>query len=426
MSGDRLHRLRVVDVAGRDGVARLEGRVVFVPGTVPGDTALVEITRQTRDYSHGRVVELLEGGEGRVEPACEIFGRCGGCDWLHIAHPVQLRLKGKLTADLARKNARLDIEPPPVEPSEPFCHRAVARLQVARHSGEPELGYYVRGSHELVAWDACPLLMEPLNTAVGAVRKVLRTGIGGDWSGLFEVTVERAAGGWALTLGFDRSAPPGTDWSAPAGELPGLVALRVKGKNFSTAAWGGERFETGSLASPLVKTPGVFRQPNDAGARWLHARMTMLCGELKPEVVWDLYGGGGPLGSTALAGGARLWLVEADPLGAADAEENLSRSGWDFRVAAGTVERALVEGPDAPFERPDLVILDPPRTGLSREVTDALNTLKPPLIAYVSCNPARFWRDAALFIRGGYELEGLAAFDMLPQTPGLELVGIFR
>ncbi|MCX7022013.1 MAG: TRAM domain-containing protein, partial [bacterium] len=266
MTGDGLHRLRIVDVASRDGVARLEGRVVFVPFTVPGDTALIQITRETRDYSHGRVVELLEGGEGRIEPPCPHFGRCGGCDWLHIAHPVQLRLKGKLTADLARKNARLIIEPPPVEPSEPFGHRAIARLQVVRHSGAPELGYYVQGSHELVAWDACPLLMEPLNAAVGAVRGILSRDVNRDWSGLIEVTVEMAAGGWALTLGFDRNAPPDCDWSAPAGELPGLVALRVKGKNFSSAAWGGERFDTGSLGAPLSKTPGVFRQPNDAGA----------------------------------------------------------------------------------------------------------------------------------------------------------------
>ncbi|MCX7020773.1 MAG: hypothetical protein NTW26_00600, partial [bacterium] len=153
---------------------------------------------------------------------------------------------------------------------------------------------------------------------------------------------------------------------------------------------------------------------------------TRLCGEMKPDVVWDLYGGGGLLGSAALAGGARLWLVEADPFGAADAEENLSRSGGDFRVTAGTVERVLAEGPPEPLGGPDLVILDPPRTGLPREVTESLIALKSPRIAYVSCNPARFWRDAALFIRGGYELEGLAAFDMLPQTPGLELVGMFR
>jgi 23S rRNA (uracil1939-C5)-methyltransferase len=143
-------------------------------------------------------------------------------------------------------------------------------------------------------------------------------------------------------------------------------------------------------------------------------------------VVWDLYGGGGLLGSAALAGGSRLWLVEADPLGAADAEANLSRSGGDFRVKAGTVEAALAEGPPEPFGGPELVILDPPRTGIACGVTEALLALKPPRIAYVSCNPARFWRDAARLIRGGYGLAGLTAFDMLPQTPGLELVGIFR
>ncbi len=426
MAGELIHRLSIVDVAGRDGVARLEGRVVFIPGTVPGDTALIQITRETRAYSHGRVVELLEGGEGRVEPPCPHFGRCGGCDWLHIAHPLQLRLKGRLTADLARKNARLTIEPPPVEPAEPFGHRAVARLQVALTDGGPELGYYARGSHALVAWDACPLLMEPLNVAVGAVRGIFSTGTSGDWSRLSEVTVEAAAGGWALTLGFDGGAPPGYDRPALAGGLPGLVALRVKGESSSSAAWGGERFDTGSLDSPLVKTPGVFRQPNDAGARWLHARLTALCSELEPDTVWDLYGGGGLLGSAALAGGARLWLVEADPRGAADAEENLSCLGDGYKVTAGTVERALAEGPDPPFDKSDLVILDPPRTGLPAGVTEALIALRPPRIAYVSCNPARFWRDAALFIRGGYALDGLAAFDMLPQTPGLELIGVFR
>jgi len=424
MAGEPVHQLSIVDVAGRDGVARLEGRVVFVPFTVPGDEVLVRIVRRMRDYSHGRVVELLESGAGRVEPPCPHFGRCGGCDWLHIAHPLQLRLKGRLIADLARKNARLSIEPPSVEPAEPFGHRVVARLQVALADGKPELGYYARGSHALVAWDACPLLAEPLNAAMEAVRGILRTG--GDWSRLSEVTVEAAAGGWALTLGYDGGAPPDFDWPVLAGELSGLVALRVKGESSSSTAWGPERFDTGSIDSPLEKTPGVFRQPNDAGARWLRAWVTRLVGELKPAVVWDLYGGGGLLGAAAPAAGARLWLVEADPRGAADAEVNLSRSGDGYNVTAGTVERALAEGPVAPLEKPDLIILDPPRTGLSREVAEALTTLHPPTVAYVSCNPARFWRDAALFIRGGYALEGLAAFDMLPQTPNLELVGIFR
>ncbi|HDR06224.1 MAG TPA: hypothetical protein ENN88_01170, partial [Candidatus Coatesbacteria bacterium] len=239
-------------------------------------------------------------------------------------------------------------------------------------------------------------------------------------------TVERAAGGWGLTLGFDGDAPSGLDWAVLTAGLPGLVALRIKDKSSSWTAWGPELLDAGSLDVPLLKTPGAFRQPNDAGARWLHSHIAELCAGLKPQMAWDLYGGGGLLGSAALAAGARLWLVEADPLAAADAEVNLSRLGGGYRVTAGTVERALADGPPESHDKPDLVILDPPRTGLPKGVIESLVTRRPPLVAYVSCNPATFWRDAALLTKGGYEVERLAAFDMLPQTPGVELVGLFH
>ncbi|MBD3371563.1 MAG: hypothetical protein GF403_02475 [Candidatus Coatesbacteria bacterium] len=425
---ERLHRLRLDDIAGPDAVGRLDGKAVFVRGGAPGDLVLVELISQRRSYAKGRIHQVLEGGPERVEPPCPHYGDCGGCDWLHLEPAAQLGYKAKLVGDLARKIARLEIDPLEVTPNEYLGYRDRARLQTAWRRGGLELGFYAAGSHHLVAVEGCPLWAAPLNTALESLRRLLagRLGRAGGWHQLDAVELETAREGWALCLRFGRPRPPRLPWQELAAQLEGLTSLRAAGTRDSFVAWGAERIRLRTPSLELLKTTGVFGQPSDAGARWLLGRLRSVLESRRPAVLWDLYGGYGLLGRLAPEGTHALWLVESDPAAVEDAALNLRGRAAEVFITEGLVEEALSRGAPAEVDRPGLVILDPPRSGLRPGVLDALVKVRPPVLFYAACNPARFWRDARGLLDAGYRLSDLEAFDMAPQTHHLELSAVFE
>jgi|GEM_PF-1472277 len=426
MSQGKAFRLEITDLGGADGIGRRDGKAVFVPLTAPGDVILAEVVEDKKGYARGSLVSLLEASPERVEAECPYYGDCGGCDWQHLEQDSQRRYKGKLICDAARRIARQEIEPPTVHSLEPWGYRPKARLQVAHRRGQIELGYYSRRSRHLVGWKSCPLLPDSLNNALKQLRGFFgsRTGRDPRWHQLQAVELETARDGWAMTLRFERQRPPNLEWKKLATVLEGLVSLRVLGKRDGFAVWGEERFPVDGLPFKWLKTAGAFRQPSTSGGSWIQKQVAATVEQLQPATVWDLYGGSGLLGREALERGSRLWLVESDSLGIADGQHNLLAYGKKAVIANKTVERALV-APPAGFDKPDLVIVDPPRIGLSKRVRESLLEVAPPALLYVACSANRFWRDGAELLAAGYSLAGLNACEMLPQTHHLELTGLF-
>ena len=421
---ENVRRLVLDDMAAPDALGRLDGKVVFVPGGAPGDVVLVELIQSKKDYDHGRIVELLEPGPERVEPLCPHYDECGGCSWQHLDYEAQLRYKTRQLADGARKVAGLELEPPVIETHETFGYRDRARLQTAWRRERCRLGYYARGSRHLVEFESCPLLADVLNEALASLRGVLDGLLGKAeaWHQLEAAELESADKGWALTLRFARSRPPRLPWEEIAVALPGLVSLRATGRREDYLVAGAERFATAKVG--LVKSAGTFGQPVDAGARWLRERLVGAQRKVDARLVWDLYCGYGLLGSVLLDGLDALFAVEAHPDAAEDAAVNLAAVP-DVLIATGRVEDALTQVP-ADVARPGLVILDPPRSGLSKGLLEALLEFEPPALFFAACNPPRFWRDARFLLDAGYRLDELTAFDMAPQTQHLELAALWR
>lgn len=421
---ENVRRLELEDLAAPDALGRLEGKVVFVPYGAPGDVILVELVERGKAFDRGRIVELLEPGPQRIEPRCPHYGDCGGCSWQHLDYAAQLHYKGRQLADGARKIAGLELEPPAIDANEPFAYRDRARLQVVWRRGRPRLGYYARGSNHLVEFARCPLLNGVLNDGLESLRRLLdgRLGTAAAWHQLEAVELERALDGWALSLRFARPRPPKLPWDEIAAALPGLVSLRAAGRKSDRRVAGAERFATVEVG--LVKSTGTFGQPSDAGARWLRQRLAAAKEIVAVGTVWDLYAGYGLLGSVLLAEAGVLFAVEVAPAAAEDAAANLASTDTEVIIGAGRVEAALEQIP-AELARPDLVILDPPRSGLGKGILRSLLAYEPGALFFAACNPSRFWRDAQLLLDAGYQLADLAVFDMAPQTEHLELASLW-
>ena len=353
--------------------------MVFVPLTAPGDRVRARIVRSRARFAHARLEQLLTAGADRVEPICPAFGHCGGCAWQHVAYPAQLRAKAQIVADALGRLAGVTCSAPvSITPSPaPFGYRSRARV----HCAEGRVGYRSRRSHELCAVSSCPVLSAPLDRALGelAAHPPERDG---EW--------ELAAGGGAA-----RAVALAAD-QAPCVTLQlGDDALRI--------------------------SPGVFFQANALLHEALAGAVLRAAGAGRRAL--ELFAGAGFLTLGLARRFTRVTAVESDAAAVADLAHNLRCAGIDnVEIFAQRVEAALEA--DEVRARADVVVLDPPRSGLPRGVAAALARAGHPRIVYLSCDAATLARDVKALAAGGYALAQVEAFDLFPQTPHTE--GLIR
>ncbi|MGY5885171.1 class I SAM-dependent RNA methyltransferase [Modestobacter lacusdianchii] len=384
-------------------VARHEGRVVFVRHTLPGERVVVEVTEdRQKGFCRADAVEVLEASPDRVERPCPYSGPggCGGCDWQHVGHEGQLRLKAAVVREQLSRLAGLDVEVT-VEPlpGGPLRWRSRARFAV---DGTGSPGLRRHRSHDVVPLDDCPITVEP------AARAVL----GRRWldSGAVDVAVDSA--GVVTTTTLDRRGrPQETQVLRPGAEVPEEPAGRAQ------RSAGGRDWE--------VEGTG-FWQVHPAAADALVAAVTEYAAVQPGETVLDLYAGAGLFGG-ALAPGVgaagRVVCVEYDEAACAAADANLAdlpqAEVWQGEVDAAGLTDLL---PDV--GRPDVVVLDPPRAGAGQDVSRVLAGTGARAVVYVACDPASLARDVAAFGDAGYRLEALRAFDCFPMTAHVECVAL--
>jgi len=390
--------------AGGDGVGRLEdGRAVFVPRSAPGD--LVELTevRAQRRFARARVGRIVEPGPGRVEPPCPHYVEddCGGCQLQHLAAETQRAARRAIVGDALRRLARREVADPELEPSD---RELEYRTRITLHveTGGNRIGLHPFGRPDRVfELQRCLITVPQLNRLWAALRPLHR---------LLPPHADQ------VMLRLDR-----------AGELH--VVLRVKG---STVWDGGESL--GRALEQAGSRAAIWWQPESGHARAVgavgDAFPATVFEQVHPEMgdrvrafavaglgavtgrrVWDLYAGIGETTASLAAAGASVESVESDPRAVAEAETR----GPAARRHAGRVEDLLPR-----LGRPDLVITNPPRTGMDARVTAALERLGPERIVYISCDPATLARDLGRL--PGFRLARVRAFDLFPQTAHVETV----
>lgn len=385
-------------------VARHEGRVVFVRHSLPGERVVVRVTEDRHPgFCRADAVEVLEASPDRVERPCPYSGpgRCGGCDWQHVAAPAQRELKAAVVREQLSRLAGLDVDVTVEElPGGPLRWRSRARFAVDRSGAA---GLRRHRSHEVVVLDDCPITVE---TGARAV-------LGQRWPGAGAVDVSVDSTGAVTTTRLDRRGHPTSSRVVrPGGELPQAPSARAERHA------GGRDWE--------VEGTG-FWQVHPAAADALVAAVAGFAEVRAGDTVLDLYAGVGLFGG-ALAPAAgptgRVVCVESDEAACAAADANLAAlpqaEVWQGEVDAEGLAELLIDLGGAP----DVVVLDPPRAGAGPAVSRLLAATGARAVVYVACDPAALARDVAAFAGAGFRLAGVRGFDAFPMTAHVECVAL--
>jgi 23S rRNA (uracil1939-C5)-methyltransferase len=399
---ERGARLEIASIAaGGDGVGRTEGMVVFVPRTAPGDVARVQIARAKR-FARGRLLSLDELSPSRVDPPCPHYtiDRCGGCQIQHLSYDAQLAAKGVIIGDALRRIGRRDVADPVVAPSDtPWRYRRKLTLHLRRVDER-----WIAGLHPyddpVGVFDLadCPITDERVMAVWGELRAA------------FDSLPRERALRVAVRLlddGASVTVEGGRTWRAPEALLARVPAI--------TEVWW--RPDEGSLRRVAARTAerqagASFVQVNAGVAARLRERLLARVRAHAPEHVLDAYAGTGATAVPLAADGRRVTAIELDRAAVETLRERLAAPSI---VIGGRVEDNIGRALPA-----DVVLLNPPRTGVDERVTTALESRRETVHAlfYVSCDPATLARDLARL--PGYRLVDARGYDMFPQTAHVE------
>jgi 23S rRNA (uracil1939-C5)-methyltransferase len=386
----------VIDIttvaAGGDGLGRDEdGRVVFVPGALPGESVAVEVTQQKKDYARARLVEVVRASGDRATPPCPFVAHgCGGCDWQHVDPRAQRRLKADVVADALRRQAHVDV----VVDEGPDLPATGYRTILRGIAVGGRFGLRRRSSHDVVDIGPC-LVAHPL------VDELVQHGRFPDGE-----VVLRAGPGTGERLVVVSGDPGST-------EVPDGVRVVSTGE----LAAGRRAWFHDELAGHRWRISATsFFQARADGAEALVDAVRAAGGDLPDgSHLVDLYGGVGLFARTVAAGGP-VTLVEESPSSVADARVNLQ--GSEARVVRADVDHW---GPT----RADLVVADPPRSGLGTKAVTKVAATHAPRVVLVSCDPAALGRDARLLDGAGFDLASSQLVDLFPHTSHVEVVSRF-
>ena len=410
-------------VYGGEGLAHHEGHTVFAPFVLPDENVSIEPVEKRKKFIRGRVAQINTPSADRAVASCPYFGVCGGCNYQHIPYPLQLRYKDEILRETLSRLGRLRWDGPIVShASPPFGYRNRVQWKIALDgNGARDLGYFQAGSQKLCAIRQCPIASPRLNEALGAIVKLLQSGKLP--AGLHEIEAFTDHNDDRLLLNLALDAGNGAADEIAAlfrADLPSVETILVhhprtdrfelSGPGFINYRAGGHNYRIGHLS---------FFQVN----RFLLDELVHTAiGEARGKLALDLFAGVG-LFSVPLANRfERLIAVEANAAAARDLEANLQSSGAASPNLRQTTVEAFLEHW---HERPDLVVLDPPRTGVAARALARLIKIAPQEIVYLSCDPATLARDLAILAGEaqnprGYQISELHLVDIFPQTYHIE------
>jgi 23S rRNA (uracil1939-C5)-methyltransferase len=450
-------------IYGGDGLTRLpaddkgRGKAVFVPFVLAGEKVEAALVEQKPGFARARVKGIVEAAAERVKPGCLYFGRCGGCHYQQAGYEHQLAIKKEILRESLRRMAKVELGPEiRVQASPPWNYRNRSRLQVQVRP-EFALGYYWMGSHELLTVEECPISSPLINRGIGELWRSGRAGKVPE--GIREIEFLANADDTQLLVevscGADARRAAIRTWAeemcASMSEISGIVAFReneeklensskkITGQRKSSSHFAQGRLRGGHHREKFVAigadfmtyqtgrasyrvSAGAFFQTN----RHLTDALVKIVTEGQSgELAIDLYAGVG-LFSTALAGDFRhIVSVESSQTSSGDLSYNLPSNGEAIQSTTEQYLSFTQNGGGAgsgASGRPDLIVVDPPRSGLGERVAQLLARQQAPRVVYVSCDPATLARDLLILLAAGYRVERIHMVDLFPQTYHIESV----
>lgn len=413
-------------IYGGAGLARADGKAIFVPFALPGETVDAQITNDRGSYAEAELIDILEPSSSRTDPACRYFGECGGCHYQHAAYSEQLRIKKQILHESLERAHLPSVPEIAILSAEPLHYRNRSRFHIDRATSA--LAYKKRGSHANLPVDVCPISAPILEHALqifnvnserwqlGKSFSEVELFTNADQSGML-ATFTTSSNAAAAKLALDEL------WPELRIEIPQLAGIAVYshergrqgGKLLASA--GDQSLSYAAAGQNYRVSIGSFFQVN----RFLiDPLVEYVTRGATGRLAWDLYAGVGLFARTLLSSFDRVVAVESAPSSVQDLRHNLSAR--PHRIVAAATLDFLRRPQTSQKDQPDFVIVDPPRAGLGKEVTALLSEIRPTHITYVSCDPATLSRDLKSLLDSGYSLNQLHMVDMFPQTFHLESV----
>ena len=439
--GDRIVvTIKRIGING-EGVGYYKRKAVFIDGAITDEVVKAEVTKVERSYLQAKLTGIEKASPSRQEPPCPVYEQCGGCQLQHMTYEAQLRAKEEIVREAFQRYTGITELPlrPIYGMEDPWHYRNKAQLQLGWQRGELVAGLYAQGTHKLFDISECTVQEQSINDVYKSIKHIIkelnispyeertREGV----IKTIVVRVAKASGKLQVTFvtATDRIPDQRRLVDRMRSELPQVISIahNVHKERSSiifgpktTILWGEERLPEKLGTIQFALSPRAFFQLNPEQTIKLYGAVKEAAELSGNELVIDAYCGTGTI-SLWLASEAReVRGIEVIAEAVQDARANAQYSGIDNALFyEGQAERLLPEWV-AQGIKPEVIVVDPPRTGLDAELIQAVLKAKPERFVYVSCNPSTLAKDCKELLAGGYELKWAQPVDMFPQTAHVE------
>lgn len=435
--------LQIIDVTNEgSGIGKHEGMAVFVPLTAIGDVARVKILKVKKSYAYGKVIEIISPSKDRITPDCEVFNKCGGCVYRHIDYSAELSLKSNKVYEVIKRIGGFDLPPQPIIHYETLRYRNKAQYPV---NSEGKVGFYAFHSHRIIPCADCKLQPE----IFGKIAQVCEEWISANNISVYDETHHKGllrhiyirmaekTGEIMLTLVINGNSLPCADKLICEinQKFPQVKSVQLNlnlsdtnvilGDNCITL-WG-ENYITDVLCGVKVRlSPLSFYQVNRTMAEKLYEKAREYALPENKNIL-DLYCGAGTIGLSMASKAKSITGVEIIPQAVEDANFNAKQNGIENARFICSDATAAAEQLSKEKIKTDVVVVDPPRKGLTIELIETIaKSFKPERVVYVSCDPATLARDIKIFDSYNYKLTEYTPADLFPRTSHVETVALIE
>ena len=425
-----------------EGIAKIDGFPVFIPGVLPGERALIRIRQVKKNFGFGNLIRIIHESPQRVDPPCLVYPACGGCQIMHASYAGQMTFKQKRVKDSIERIGGITF---PVKPvlgmAHPWRYRNKSQFPVGMSGNRPIIGFYQKGSHAIVDTNECLIQPSVMDKGLQVVRKYLadhtisiydeKTG-----KGLFRHVIFRegtATGQVMVIVVLNGNKLPGQErlFNELKKAIPGFCSLVINENRKKTnvimgptchTVHGSSYFEDRIFDLTFRISPHAFFQINHRQTEVLYDQVLQLAHLQGDETVLDLYCGIGTISLLLAKHCKQVIGIETVKEAIEDAQWNARNNELNHAVfMTGAVEKLLPQ-----FAREgkkiDVIVVDPPRKGCDPAVLDAIVQMKPARLVYVSCNPATLARDMKILTQKGFHVGVIQPVDMFCHSSHVECV----
>jgi 23S rRNA (uracil1939-C5)-methyltransferase len=425
------------------GVAKVEGYTLFIPDTLPGEIAKIRVLHTKKDYGYGRVEEIITKSPDRVDPPCEIYGRCGGCQLQHLSYEGQLTYKRKQVIDaLTRIGGLEDVKVlPALGMDNPWIYRNKAQVPVSTRDGELIAGFYQKRSHHIIEMDHCLITDELVDEIIQEIKRIAKeTGLEpynedthrGSLRHII-VRIGRETGEVMVVLVTKTKDLPHRkrfidDLTTKYPQIKS-IAHNVNPKRTNViygdetrTIWGREVIYDHIGSVKFAISARSFYQINPVQTRILYEKALEYAELSGDETVIDAYCGIGTISLFLAQKAGKVYGVEIVPEAVEDAKANAELNGLDNAIFEAGKSEDVIPAWYKKGIKADCLVVDPPRKGCDEALLQTIIDMKPKRVVYVSCNPSTLARDLRILEDGGFKTLEVQPVDMFPQTTHCEAV----